>query len=234
MELTPDQINRISKLLLTASDQLYGPVWQGTILAPINNMGTSSLQPYDTPGGFLVSKTIDDPTTGFRLGFYKNNDTHELLVVPNGSDGWTLKDWGSNVLYTGWNQFERKANDIMDALRDAVTSDPATKIYIGGQSLGGALAQYVTVRLLEERQKPTVTALDPATQQMVEVANPLYNYDLNNVALMTYASPGVGDTLANFVPGFDLSDPAMQQIFVRHYTTNGEMVNGHKGSGLDS
>jgi hypothetical protein len=225
MEWTAEEINRISKLVLTAADQLYGPIWQGQMLAPLNNLGTSALQPYDTPGGFFVSKTIDDTTTGFRLAFYKNSDTHELLVIPNGSDGWTLKDWASNGLYTGWNQWKNRSEEVMSAIRDAVSKDPDAKIYIGGQSLGGALAQFVLVSLLQDRQKPTITVTDPVTLLPEEVANPLYNFDLSKVTLDTFASPGVGDVLHTYFPDMNLNDPEIQQMLIRHYTTQGELVN---------
>ena len=39
MERTNEQINRINQLTLTAADQLYGTVWVGIPLGPINNIG---------------------------------------------------------------------------------------------------------------------------------------------------------------------------------------------------
>src|SRR3989338_5940283 len=95
--------NRISQALFTAADQNYGPIQAGDALAPINNMGGIAIQPYQTPGGFVVKDVITDTTTGFKLSIYKNATTNEVLVVPNGSDGLSAKDWASNVLYLGEN-----------------------------------------------------------------------------------------------------------------------------------
>ncbi|MDD4950699.1 hypothetical protein [Sulfuricurvum sp.] len=98
MELTADQINRLFKLGVTATDMTYGQLSVGASLAPLNNMGTDVQQPFDTPSGFVVTSVTDDTTTGFRMATYANSATHEILVVPNGSDGFTAKDWSSNGL----------------------------------------------------------------------------------------------------------------------------------------
>jgi len=135
MDWTNEQINRINQLTLTASDQLYGTVWVGIPLRPISNMGTGAQQPYPTPDGFFLEHLVEDTKTGLRLGIYRNTDTHEMLVIPNGSDGWNLKDWMSNGLYTGWNQWEKNAEKVMNYIRDAVDKDGSLKVYIGGQSL---------------------------------------------------------------------------------------------------
>lgn len=225
MERTNEQINRINQLTLTAADQLYGTVWVGMPLGPINNMGTGAQQPYQTPGGFFLANLIEDSGTGFRLGVYRNANTHEMLVIPNGSDGWNLKDWASNGLYTGWNQWQSKAKDVMDYIRDAVDKDGSLQIYIGGQSLGGALAQYVVASLLQERQKQTIMVANEKTGEMVEAPNPLYQVDLNRFSLSTFAAPGVGDMLREKFPDLNLDSPDVQNMLIRHFTTQGEMVN---------
>ncbi len=110
MEWTDDQINRISKLVLTASDQMYGQVWEGLMLAPINNMGSGAVQPFDTPSGFYANKIINDPTTGFRLGSYVNIDTNEIMLIQMGLMA-GHKDWASNGLYTGHNQWQQQCRE---------------------------------------------------------------------------------------------------------------------------
>lgn len=224
MILTNEEINRLVKLGMTATDQTYGNLSPNTILAPLNNMGTDIIQPYTTPEGFIVTKVIDDPATGFRLSFYKNEQTHEILVVPNGSDGWNAKDWASNGLYTGANQWTKNSDDVLKNLREMIKADSSATINIAGHSLGGAEAQYCLASLLVERQKPTITVED-ARGMLVEQENPLYQFDTSKISLQTFASPGVSDTLATAVPGFDLNNPVMQEIFIRHYTVQGEVVN---------
>src|SRR3989338_6591470 len=194
--------NRISQVLFTAADQNYGPIQAGDALAPINNMGGIAIQPYQTPGGFVVKDVITDTTTGFKLSIYKNATTNEVLVVPNGSDGWSAKDWASNVLYLGKNQWDRKGSEVITALNNIVGTDPTTKIYIGGQSLGGALAQYLLV--------------DYVKQQLA--ANPYFN--ASNVALVTFAAPGIGQVLATDANYQDpLVQSALNQVSVAHYAT---------------
>lgn len=225
MILTADEINRLMKLGMTSTDQTYGYLSAGTPLASFNNMGTNVLQPYETPQGFFVTNVINDSSTGFRLAFYKNAETHEILIIPNGSDGFTAQDWAANGLYTGYNQWQHNADAVMENLRAMIAADPNATINIAGHSLGGALAQYTLVELLQERQKPTYTVIDKDSGQAIEVVNPLYQFSTDRITLQTFAAPGVGDTLATAVPGFDLNNPIMQEIFIRHYTVDGEIVN---------
>lgn len=225
MILTADEINRLMKLGMTSTDQTYGYLSAGTPLASFNNMGTNVLQPYETPQGFFVTNVINDSSTGFRLAFYKNAETHEILIIPNGSDGFTAQDWAANGLYTGYNQWQHNADAVMENLRAMIAADPNATINIAGHSLGGALAQYTLVNLLQERQKPTYTVIDQKTGEATEVTNPLYQFSTDKISLQTFAAPGVGDTLATAVPGFDLNNPIMQEIFIRHYTVDGEIVN---------
>lgn len=225
MDITADFINRLYKLGATAADQTYGYINIGSALAPLNNMGTNVQQPFDAPGGFFVTNVWDDTTTGFRIAFYKNSDTHEILITPNGSDGWTAKDWSSNGLYTGYNQWKENAKRVMDDLRAMVQADPSVTINISGHSLGGAEAQYTLAELLKERQKPTYTVINKQTGESSEVANPLYQFPPDKITLQTYASPGVGDILAQMDPAYNPNDPALSEMFIRHYTSTGELVN---------
>lgn len=225
MDITADFINRLYKLGATATDQTYGYINIGSVLAPLNNMGTNVQQPFDAPSGFFVTSVSDDSTTGFRIATYKNNDTHEILVIPNGSDGFTAKDWSSNGLYTGYNQWQNNKVDVINNLRAMIIADPNATINISGHSLGGAEAQYTLVELLKERQKPTYTVIDKDSGQTIEVANPLYQFPPDKITLQTFASPGVGDVLAQMDPTYNPNDPALFEIFIRHYTSTGELVN---------
>lgn len=49
MTLTQEEINRLAKIAMTATDQTYGNLSPNTILASFNNMGTDVIQPYATP-----------------------------------------------------------------------------------------------------------------------------------------------------------------------------------------
>jgi len=118
--------NRISQLLFTAADQNYGAIQVGDALAPINNMGGTTAQPYQTQSGFVVQEVISDTKTGFKLSIYKNDITNEVLVVPNGSDGWNAQDWASNLLYLGQNQWDGNKQAVFDSLNNYVSAD--TKI----------------------------------------------------------------------------------------------------------
>lgn len=46
MDITADFINRLYKLGATATDQTYGYINIGSVLAPLNNMGTNVQQPF--------------------------------------------------------------------------------------------------------------------------------------------------------------------------------------------
>lgn len=192
--------NRISQLLFTAADQNYGPIQIGDALAPINNMGGTAMQPYQTPSGFVVQKVITDNNTGFKLSIYKNSSTNEVLVVPNGSDGWNAQDWASNTLYLGRNQWENNKIEVLQSLGNIVGGDATTKIYVGGQSLGGALAQYLTYEL--------------ANGGMAKIG--LSSNELGNVSLVTYAAPGVGQVIGTIT---DQVQSGLNQISTVHYTT---------------
>ncbi|MBV1786782.1 cadherin-like domain-containing protein [Marinobacterium sp. D7] len=223
MELTNDELNRLAKLVLTAADQTYGPVWQGVPLAPINNFGGTTVQPYTTPSGFVVVDTVSDPTTGFRAAFYKNFDTNEVLAIPVGTDGINLQDYAADMLYTGYNQWNNNAKEFFITLGGVVDAD--TRIYFGGQSLGGALAQFAAVGFTEARKSEYITVTNPETNQQTQIQNPLYVHSLDNTALVTFASPGITDQLLTATPGFDPNNPEIQQIASYHYTTQGEAIN---------
>jgi len=223
MELSNEELNRVTQLVLTASDQTYYPVWEGVPLAPVNNFGGTRMQPYTTPSGFVVVDTMTDPSTGFRMAFYKNPETNEVLAIPAGTDGIDLQDYSTDLLYTGYNQWDNNAEVFFEKLGRIVDTD--TKIYFGAQSLGGALAQFAAAAFTETRKSEYITVTNPETGQQTTVSNPLYNHSLDNVAVITFAAPGVGDVLASEMPQFDPNGSDVQQMTTLHYTTEGEVIN---------
>jgi hypothetical protein len=88
---------------------------------------------------------------------YKSGKVVQISGATSGTDGPNLKDWWGNAFHYGWNQWSENRREVFNflaGLKDPGGPTPFTgRIHFTGQSLGGALAQYVAYEFV--RDNPT-------------------------------------------------------------------------------
>ncbi len=150
MQLT----NSLLHALLVADDQSYNnSPTEGAPLAEFTDGDNINLMPggwKDDLTGWTVARRFDDPDTGFGAVVYKkpsgNGTKFDYIVALQGTRGPNAQDWHGNLTY-GWEKFVgAQGQELMNYLTGSRPGDilsSTSNIHFTGQSLGGALSQYV-------------------------------------------------------------------------------------------
>ncbi len=167
MQLT----NSLLHALIVADDQSYNgptsPYYSAALMsvgAPLTEFkdgDSANLMPggwQPDLAGWTVDKRYDESATGFGAVIYKkpsgDGTTFDYIVALQGTRGPNAQDWHGNLTY-GWEKFVgAQGQELMNRLTgpDGILSTTHS-IHFTGQSLGGALAQYVAYRYVDVRRE---------------------------------------------------------------------------------
>ncbi|WP_219623474.1 S8 family serine peptidase [Herbaspirillum seropedicae] len=201
--------NALIRAANTAMDQTYGKTEKGYVLQPIDNSGQGRTQPWVTPPGFVIQKSIDEPAMGGKFVIYKNAN-NQVMVVGMGTNGNSDRvGWLSNLEDFGLSQWRSRAlNDegrtvkqlVYEALNFAL--EGGGQLLIAGDSKGGALAQYMLYDIVTERNKKS-----------------LGDWGFSNLAALRNDQIGV---VTNNAPGSEVALSAID----REYKTKSQQFQG--------
>jgi hypothetical protein len=143
IDLTLDNY-RLVRAGWTAMDQTYRPLSIGNSLLPVDNSGQGRTQPFAVPDGFVVSGVVTGEISGLQVGIYWNQDTHEMLVVPMGTNGWgALGQWRDNVAGSlgrdAWNEVK---GEVFESMNNTLRDNGGGSLIWVGDSRAGAISQY--------------------------------------------------------------------------------------------
>ena len=239
MELTTSLLHA----LLVACDQSYNrnPI-AGQALAPFGDSptpGTADAPPNSMPpawqddlAGWTEDKRFDDPANGFGAVVYKkaaSGGKFDYIVATQGTRGLNAQDWQGNLTY-GWEKFtasnggQKLINYLLGTGTDGILTT-TNQIHFTGQSMGGALAQYVAYEYVDVRQNVDE---DPTFSQA-------------NVSLTTFNGLGGVEALShNYQTDIGGSDPArvfnpalLSGVATAHYYIANDFVSSLGGGHLN-
>ncbi|KAB2962595.1 hypothetical protein, partial [Zoogloea sp.] len=196
---------RLVKLALVASDAAYAGhlATPGMPLAAYRDTPAyDNPQPFQTPPGFVVDRVFEDPTTGYKAVAYVNPETNELLFGQAGTDGPNKQDWAGNMLHTGINQWENNKANVLGYLEGRMLADSTTRLNLGGQSLGGVLADFAAHDVL--RNLSQTAGFDSSRVTLVTFNGSASEYALKTRAVNNPDDPSCAyapDVVANAVSG---------------------------------
>ncbi|MFC5530693.1 lipase family protein [Cohnella yongneupensis] len=174
------------------------------VLSDLASVKATSL--IDELKNWKLVKTFDDPDqSGIGFSIFRNESTNELVIAYRGT---ALKEVGDimadiNILLEPGNLDSQQ--EKMGALNIAavIAAYPTSKIYITGHSLGGYLAQVMTVLIKERKlesdlvlpkikEGENVEGINELQQKVLELKDALVKipYDSNIVRTVTFNAPG--------------------------------------------
>jgi Ca2+-binding RTX toxin-like protein len=118
-------------------------------LRPYDDTAPAISPEFPTDDRFKVVGSHSDDASGFKYLLFQHEASKELIVAFAGTDGIDYRDWGSNALALGWNQWQRNHDRVLSDI--GAFSQHAPAIHFTGQSLGGALAEYAAYQWIERQ-----------------------------------------------------------------------------------
>lgn len=202
----------------TAMDQTYGYTQAGYNLQSIDNSGQGKTQPWQTPPGWKIAQSLDEPVNGGKFVIYKNEATNQVMVVAMGTNGnGDIKGWASNAENVGLSQWLSPARDpvqnltikerVLKALNDEMAG--GATLVLAGDSKGGAQAQYILHDVVKLRD-----STDSNYANLTSLTN-------DRMALVVRNAPGGENAIKSYDASFD---PADSKYFVSSHISATQIV----------
>lgn len=217
--------NSLLHALLVADDQSYNrSATPDEALAPFTDGDTVNLMPggwHDDLTGWAVARRFDDPDTGFGAVVYKkpNGDgsKFDYIVALQGTRGPNAQDWHGNLTY-GWEKFVGAGGvrlmNYLTGTGDDDIRDKTVNIHFTGQSLGGALAQYVAYRYVDERKR-LGSAINPDNMSLTT---------FNGLGGMQALEQNYKNTFHSGDAGYVFNKDLLAGVATRHYWITNDIV----------
>ncbi|MCU7854039.1 MAG: DUF2974 domain-containing protein, partial [Candidatus Thiodiazotropha sp. (ex Monitilora ramsayi)] len=162
--------------------------------------------------GFNDDGVFIDDATGFKVAFYKQDQTNEYVIAFAGTED--SKDWFTD-LQLGLFQWSGNSSVVIDYLVSIKTRYSDANINFTGHSLGGALAQYAAYDYIKKHQETDAISDRPINTTLTTV-NALGGIDGLKQAYNQDYSASIANELGE----------------TRHYILEGDLVSSLGGGHL--
>jgi Protein of unknown function (DUF2974) len=134
------------------------------------------------PKGYDFIDREDDPESGFTAITYKNIESGKIIISFGGTA--TKADWKADFSIAGGEKLNSQYEQVNTLYKKIKEAHPENEIELTGHSLGGSLAQYVSVKNIVR-----AVTFNSAPYPAADIKYSRGNYDSNIINIRTSDDP---------------------------------------------